>query len=151
MPQATRQARIDTLVDHLVHIAPQYMLEAGHKRARLIDEMQQAANIEWAQGIEDRMIDALTAAGILERPAPPLAATFDLEVGVLSGGDPLIHGHDPRLQLAFERGQVILNGLEQYQQPTLRDHPLLVLPVLIADQIVLKTAEAHTVAAKEVS
>src|SRR6266508_3903323 len=126
------------------------MLEAGHKGARLIDEMKEAANIERAQAIKHPMIDRLTPAGILERPAGAVAAAFDFEVGVFPGGDPLIHGHDPRLQLAFECGQVVLDRLEQNQQPGLRDYSLLLLPVLIADQIVLKTAEAHTVVAKEV-
>jgi hypothetical protein len=41
-------------------------------------------------------------------------------------------------QLAFERGQVVLDGLEQKQQPALRDHGLLILPVLIADRSSLK-------------
>ncbi len=53
--------------------------------AVLVDEMQEATNIDLAQRVKDRMVDWLAALGIVERPARAFAVALNLEVAILNG------------------------------------------------------------------
>jgi hypothetical protein len=101
------------VIRHLFSIAAQDMIEPRQKLTGLIDKMQEAANIDLAHRIEDRMVDRLTATRILQGPADAIAATSDLEVGIFFLQDAVVHGLNAFFQQPFERCEVVLDRLEQ--------------------------------------
>jgi hypothetical protein len=74
-----------------------------------------------------------------------------VDMRIVPGGNPLIHLHQPALQVLFEPGQLLLNGLLEEWEPRASDQGVLLLPALIVQQIVFKTAKADTVSAEDVS
>lgn len=66
-----------------------------------MDEMQHAANVYRAERIEKGVVHRLPVLGILEAPA---ASFFDVDMLVLTGGNPLIDGDQAVFQLLFKRG-----------------------------------------------
>src|SRR6266446_7484377 len=79
-----------TVVCLLFGIASQDVIEGVHEVAVLIDEMQYRADVHLFESIENGMVDRLTAAGIGQGPADLRAMLFNLEMVVVTGGDPLI-------------------------------------------------------------
>src|SRR4051794_24285763 len=80
---------------------------------------------------------------------PPTAGALDIRI--VPRGNPLIDLCQPALQVLFEHGQVLLNGLLEEREPRVRDQGLLRLPALIIQQIVLETAKADALSAKDVA
>src|SRR2546426_9716189 len=56
----------------------------------------------------------------------------------------------PALQVLFEPDQLLLNGLLEEREPRASDQGILLLPALIVQQVVFKTAKADTVSAEDV-
>ncbi len=57
------------IVHGLLGVAPQNMIKCFHEGAVLIDEMQNATDVHLFETVKKRMVDGLTALGILKGPA----------------------------------------------------------------------------------
>src|SRR5438876_9038382 len=96
------------------------------------------------------MVHGLTLPGILDSPPDLPTAACALDMRIVSGGNPLIHLRQTALQVLFEHGKLLLDGLLEEREPRVSDQGILLLPALIVQQIVLKTAKADTVPAEDV-
>lgn len=106
----------------------QHMSKLRHELALVIDKMKYRMDINLFQGLEKWIIHPSFGACIRQTPT---AASFDLNVFVLSRGNSLINLRKPRLQQAAEISEMYLCLLHKNWQPHLVNQLVLLMPLVI--------------------
>jgi hypothetical protein len=126
------------------------MLKGLHEGAVSIDEIQNAVDIHLFEAVEKGMVHRLTAVGILQGPAHLWTAFDGLEVVIVACGNPLINLDQTLFKLPFEVGQMRSDRLLEQWQARGGNQGVFVLPGLIVEEVIFKTAVADAVTAKDI-
>jgi hypothetical protein len=113
--------------------------------------MEHTADVHLVERIEKGMVDGLTVARILQGPADLWTTSFDFEVRILTRSDPLIDLNETVFKALFKVGSMLLNRLFEQWQAGVGNQCCLVLPALIVQKIVFKTAEADAIATEDIA
>lgn len=126
------------------------MLKDFHESALPVDEIQDAADINLLETIENGMIGFIFIIRVYQ--APTGFTRFDLDRFVLTVGDPLIDRGHPFFQFTFKGGQMFFDGQFKDRASGAFDELLFVVtPCFVVDQIVLEAAESDAIVAIDVA